>query len=471
MNLPSSVENLINQIREQQSQPPLDSSIRRNLAELGEQKALQILYYISTQPIKRSLNAFTVYMINQHRSPPSPSRPSSSQSQSQSQSQSRPYSLQSQLLSHLQSRPSPLPLRSQSLPSSSTAPPPHSDVLTALGELEFRKSFLLMSYAGRENIENVVTAEYVRSLKELTMKNFEKEIWETVGQKYIERPTDRLVYLDWDSGRTHIYQCFVSPNGSLRFKGPILQHTRTHLQKSLGDDNVLLVKFAEDQYARKSETSAQKAAKHYEKFGKEGLRVGLRLYRFFVFKVGGKEEKKKDPTTSSVKCYFVRTESSCSTDERESYILSNRTMFESRSLFMHAHMLPNIDKYMARFSLILSKTYKLNVDWTTVSVKTIPDVCCQDEHGNTVYHNEKRCILTDGTGFISEDLAVLCPNNVLKGSNLKNTHIKEISNLVKLEDMSKAMGEAALSKHQPVDALFFFCQFHISVTSFMCMHL
>lgn len=95
VNLPSSVENLINQIREQQSQPPLDSSIRRNLAELGEQKALQILYYISTQPIKRSLNAFTVYMINQHRSPPSPSRPSSSQSQSQSQSQSRPYSLQS----------------------------------------------------------------------------------------------------------------------------------------------------------------------------------------------------------------------------------------------------------------------------------------------------------------------------------------------------------------------------------------
>lgn len=65
------------------------------------------------------------------------------------------------------------------------------------------------------------------------------------------------------------------------FQGPILQHTRTHLQKSLGDDNVLLVKFAEDQYARKSETSAQKAAKHYEKFGKEGLRVGLRLYRFF----------------------------------------------------------------------------------------------------------------------------------------------------------------------------------------------
>lgn len=67
----------------------------------------------------------------------------------------------------------------------------------------------------------------------------------------------------------------------LNFQGPILQHTRTHLQKSLGDDNVLLVKFADPQTAKKSKTSVQEAANHYGKFGKEGIHVGLRLYRFF----------------------------------------------------------------------------------------------------------------------------------------------------------------------------------------------
>ena len=38
-----------------------------------------------------------------------------------------------------------------------------------------------------------------------------------------------------------------------------------------------------------------------------------------------------------------------SADEKESYILSNKTMFEARSLFMHAHMLTNVDKYMEHY--------------------------------------------------------------------------------------------------------------------------
>lgn len=67
-----------------------------------------------------------------------------------------------------------------------------------------------------------------------------------------------------------------------------------------------------------------------------------------VFKDGRKEGKKKDPTSSPVKCYFVRTESYSSSDERASYILSNKTMFDARSLFMHAHTLTSLDKYMAR---------------------------------------------------------------------------------------------------------------------------
>jgi RNA-dependent RNA polymerase len=66
-------------------------------------------------------------------------------------------------------------------------------------------------------------------------------------------------------------------------QGPILQNTRTHLQKSLGDDNVLLVKFSDFGWNSKTSTSsaAQEAAKLYWKFGKQGICVGHRLYRFF----------------------------------------------------------------------------------------------------------------------------------------------------------------------------------------------
>jgi len=70
-----------------------------------------------------------------------------------------------------------------------------------------------------------------------------------------------------------------------------------------------------------------------------------------VFKDGGKEEKKKDPTSSSVKCYFVRMQSCWSIDGSANYILSNKTVSEARGLFMHAHLLPSLDKYMARYDL------------------------------------------------------------------------------------------------------------------------
>ncbi|KAG5059057.1 hypothetical protein JHK87_000086 [Glycine soja] len=310
---------------------------------------------------------------------------------------------------------------------------------------------ILNKIAATQSLENCITDAKIRSLKDLPMAKFEKTIWEDFGEKCIYDQSDRQLHRDWNSGRTHVYQCFVFPDGNLRFKGPILQSTRTHLQKTLGDDNVLLVKFAEDGSGKNFRTHAEEANALYGKFGKEGIRVGLRLYRFFVFKDGGNEEKQKDPTSSTVKCYFVRMQSGCSADEGADYILSNKTVSEARTLFMHAHMLlPNLNKYMARFSLILSKTLKLNIDLTTVSVQKIPDEYCKDANGNIMVDNEKPRILTDGTGFISRDLALLCPNNVYKGSNLENNCIQEINNLVELEDMSNAMGEAEqLSTHEP----------------------
>lgn len=39
----------------------------------------------------------------------------------------------------------------------------------------------------------------------------------------------------------------------------------------------------------------------------------------------------------------------------------------------------------------------------------------QDEYGNHVYRNKKPLIHSDGTGEISEDLALMCPKNIYEG--------------------------------------------------------
>lgn len=52
-------------------------------------------------------------------------------------------------------------------------------------------------------------------------------------------------------------------------QGPYLNTTRTHLQRTLGDDNVLIVKFVEQgRYCT-------------DRIFEEGIIVGLRRYRFF----------------------------------------------------------------------------------------------------------------------------------------------------------------------------------------------
>lgn len=68
-----------------------------------------------------------------------------------------------------------------------------------------------------------------------------------------------------------------------------------------------------------------------------------------MFKDGGNEEKKKNPTSSPVKCYFVRVASDAAIDKGVYYRLSHMTMYEARCLFMHAHTLASIDNYMARY--------------------------------------------------------------------------------------------------------------------------
>ncbi|KAL1318727.1 probable RNA-dependent RNA polymerase 5 isoform X2 [Arachis ipaensis] len=420
--LPTKVEILIEQICNEQKKPPLDSVVRRKLAAIGEQRALDILNCIKEREIQKSFGGFVITMIKDlSSSSPSPSQYASSLSATNDNTED---SVTLSLSTHQDTvglgssqavvtelKRNPLDFYAERREEKMLSPQ-----MKALGELEFRRAFLLLSYIGGESLETL-QPDYISSLKDLPMGRFERTIWQDVGHKYIKDCRDRQSYVDWDSSRPHVYQCYVSTDGSLRFKGPVIQSSRTHLQRTLGDDNVLLVKFSEEESVTKTRITVDEAINLYEKFGKEGIQVGLRLYRFFVFKDGGKEEKKKDPASSSVKCYFVRMKSLSSADERASYILEDRTMIEARCLFMHAHTLASVDKYMARFSLLLSKTFKLDIDLASVNVKQIDDEYCLDEKGERIPDIDgKLRIHTDGTGFISEDLASSFPTSVFKGT-------------------------------------------------------
>lgn len=105
-----------------------------------------------------------------------------------------------------------------------------------------------------------------------------------------------LQYLDWESGKNYSYQCHVYADGSCSFKGPLLNKTTTLLQKVIGDENVLVVNFVEEELDCLGQGSS--AVMTYPAFNKvieDGIFVGLKRYQFFVFKDGGKGEKKRVP--------------------------------------------------------------------------------------------------------------------------------------------------------------------------------
>jgi len=66
------------------------------------------------------------------------------------------------------------------------------------------------------------------------------------------------------------------------FQGPYLSKLRNVLQRTLGDDNILMVKFGEVKDDRDS--GSRSLDDYFSKYNKvlgEGIHVGLRCYRFF----------------------------------------------------------------------------------------------------------------------------------------------------------------------------------------------
>ncbi|KAK8696975.1 hypothetical protein V6N13_113142 [Hibiscus sabdariffa] len=329
--LSPTVEALISRICREKNQPPLPNSTKQALAERGEEASLKILQTIQRSDIRTTFNQYAMYLIrgsNDNGSPrsnpsPSSSSPFSSPSKPCRLMMSSPANLGEGGVNFASTSAPVTPIKSSSAIAGGEEG--FSTQLAALGELEFRKAFLILRYIGQNRLEEVITAEEIQSYKNLAMDVFEKKS------------------LEWESGKTYEYQCHVNENGSYRFKGPYFERTRSHLQRVLGDDNVLDVKFEKD-----SKSSVGSDFVGFKKIAKEGILVGLRRYRFFVFKDGGKEAKKKNPSTSSVKCLFVRFESNASIDEGKEYVLSGKTVKEARSLFMHVHTLPSMTMYMAR---------------------------------------------------------------------------------------------------------------------------
>ncbi|KAM0969661.1 hypothetical protein TB2_017503 [Malus domestica] len=401
--LPQSVEQLLRRICEEKKHPWPEDDVLRRLSFLTEKQALELLRQIARAKEVKTLNGYIIWLCQTQYS-------SSSPSQSSLASQ-----FQGVTLNH----------RCSSAVEQPVAIGNAEAELEALGELEFRKQFLILNYSGGKQLGSVIAAETIRSWKDLPMHIFETRVWEALGRNHIGKEDRRLTF-EWDSGKTHLYHCYVSLDGSCKFKGPFLNKERTLLQKVLGDDNVLMMKFADEGNGTGPSNSYNNKYVTYRKVAREGILVGLRRFRFFVFKDGGKEEKKKNPTSSPVKCYFVRMDSDASIDRDVWYMLTNRTIYEARSLFMHAHTVSSVPTYMARFSLVLSKTIRFPVDLSVVNVEFVDEEYCRDESGNLIYRDDKPLIHTDGTGFISEDLALLCPKNISNGKRISNQKIEPL---------------------------------------------
>ncbi|CAO2186074.1 unnamed protein product [Urochloa humidicola] len=310
-----------------------------------------------------------------------------------------------------------------------------SPQLIALGELEFVRIFLIYVYLADKKVEEVLEdVNYIRYLKSLPMDCFESEIWNRFGHESIPA-SERRKNLDWDPSKTRLYYCILQKRHDCIvpiFKGPYLDNTRTHLQKIVGEDNVLMVKFDDIDGLTNCADNFGIFCMYYHQVLEDGILLGLRRYRFFIYKEGNKVEKQKEEKkkaknkkyTPSIRCYFVRTESEWDIDYP--YILSGCTIDQARRRFMHIHTAPIVAKYLARFALVLSKTLTLDINFSEVNVTIIEDEPCKDEHGNIVPNDDGEPLIhTDGTGLISLDLAMKCPISVFKGNFLKGHELQD----------------------------------------------
>lgn len=89
-----------------------------------------------------------------------------------------------------------------------------------------------------------------------------------------------------------------------------------------------------------------------------------------MFKDGGNKEKTKSSTSSPVKCYFIRVDSSAAIDRGEDYKISNKTIHEARCNFMHPHTVSTVSNYMIRYVAVYNtQSFFFDVVWKHFSLR------------------------------------------------------------------------------------------------------
>ncbi|RVW38316.1 putative RNA-dependent RNA polymerase 3 [Vitis vinifera] len=192
VSLPHSVEQMLQRICTEQQQPPPEAHTRRNLASLGEESTLELLRKISHLKI-RNLSALINYMVGKAAQVElnncTPLLCSLASKGSETGCSRYLFSFafseipcdaasHSPTPKHLISSPSSTPKKARRQAS--------SPQLVALGELEFRKAFLILSYIGDKRPEDLLSAEEILKLKNLPMGVFETEVWNNLGRKFIK---------------------------------------------------------------------------------------------------------------------------------------------------------------------------------------------------------------------------------------------------------------------------------------------
>ncbi|KAL2654247.1 hypothetical protein R1flu_022375 [Riccia fluitans] len=286
--------------------------------------------------------------------------------------------------------------------------PPVTEHLSYLGTLDFAtKVFPVLTCLKGRRLEEAFTLDELKYVGSLPDTKVIKYLLTRRGCHGLSAAGQLAENSD---AVTCNYVCRVRHTGECIFElVPMKKQASSILQRELGHDKVLKVFFEEEVAidGRPIPGLSQSQAAKYTQLATEGIIVGLRRYKYFTHKASDKFEEKVE---GKVKCFFVCTGSMAKADKDSPQFKSYKSVTEIRSRFMHIHKTESVAKYIARMKLVLSRTMRIDLDWSVVRVITKPDIRCKDEFGNKLDG-----ICTDGTGFISADLAKLIPNNVDHG--------------------------------------------------------
>ncbi|KAL0337362.1 UNVERIFIED_CONTAM: putative RNA-dependent RNA polymerase 5, partial [Sesamum calycinum] len=113
-------------------------------------------------------------------------------------------------------------------------------------------------------------------------------------------------------------------------------------------------------------------------------------------------------------------------------------------------MYAEMEVTISRFSLILSKTRKLDIDFKAVTIQRIEDIPFRDENESIIHDEDGKPILhTDGTGYISEDLAMKCPRNFSLANDITDNSFEKYEELLYVEDTACQERGAETSNKEP----------------------